>query len=37
LEAIDHLDEMYIEGKNKLQAEIDSALRIPEKERRLIN
>lgn len=37
LEAVDYLEEIYVEGKNKLQAEINSALRIPEKDRRLIN
>jgi hypothetical protein len=37
LEAIDHLDEIYIEGKNKLLAELNSAIKIPENRRRLIN
>jgi hypothetical protein len=37
LEAIDHLDEIFLEGKNKLLSELNSAIKIPEHRRRLIN
>ena len=37
LEAVDYLGEIFVEGTNKLQAEIESARRIPEHQRALIN
>ena len=37
LEAVDHLGELYIEGKCKLTSELKAAKRIPESERRLIS
>jgi hypothetical protein len=36
LEAVDHLDEIYIEGQSVLAKEIKSALKIPENDRRII-
>jgi hypothetical protein len=37
LEAVDHLDEIYVEGQSVLASEIRSAISIPEYERRIID
>mmetsp|Transcript_31106 Transcript_31106/g.47519 ORF Transcript_31106/g.47519 Transcript_31106/m.47519 type:complete len:80 (-) Transcript_31106:116-355(-) len=37
IEAIDHLDELYVEGVSKLSQELMHARNIPQNERRLID
>ena len=37
LEAVDHLDEIYIEGKSKLDEELKHAKQIPANQRRLVS
>ena len=37
LDAVDHLDEIYIAGKSKFESEVESAKNIPSQQRRLLD